>query len=181
MQTDRQDKGCAIMRRKFRVIIVSLIAITMLIICCISIFCSNERPEVYMNMINNAFDLSLNETNSQIYFEKSILSRDSIYVVFLHVFDGSLLNNININNQWSEDINFLEQHFLIPYSDIDGINSIIRTCKNGRCFYRLNVLDYKWHNFEMVVLANLANIYDFDKMGISCLCMPLKVKDLVKL
>lgn len=34
-------------------------------------------------------------------------------------------------------------------------------------------------DFEMVVLANLANIYDLDKMGISCLGMPLKVKDLV--
>ncbi|HAH18494.1 ANTAR domain-containing response regulator [Eubacterium uniforme] len=53
------------------------------------------------------------------------------------------------------------------------------------CGYKLadmictEVWEHVHEDFEMVLLTNPGNMYEFDKMGIATLSMPLKVKDLV--
>ena len=74
-----------------------------------------EKNPMYQNMVNSDFSIALNQTNSSVEFANSILSRDSIYVVYFDLtkeYTHSLEESAVFQNG---NITDLLQQYVEPY------------------------------------------------------------------
>lgn len=106
----------------------------MLILIVIKTNNKSDKNQIYRNMVNSDFSISLNQTNSSVVFANSILSRDSIYVVFFDLtteYAHFLEESVVFQNGNMTD---LLQQYVEPYIHlIDGLDVMIQDSKTTHC------------------------------------------------
>ncbi len=136
---------------KQSVIIILVLFIT--IICLLSLEQPKDKAQIYRNMTNNEFSTSLDSDNSTLKFANTILSRDSVYVVRFDIDDSVVSNLLNIDMEWTDDIDLLLQRYLLPHQQfIGGIDEIIHSVKEDKCVYRINIQNDVTGDFKLLVL-----------------------------
>ena len=133
------------------VVIVLVFAITS--ICLLSLERPKDKAQVYRNMINKEFSVSLDSENSILKSENTILSRDSVYVICFNIDDSVVSNLINADIEWKDEKDLLLQQYLLPHQQyIRGIDEIIRSVKYDNCLYKINIKDNVTGDFKLLVL-----------------------------
>ena len=104
-------------------------------------------------MINNEFSTSLDSDNSTLRSANTILSRDSVYVICFDIDESVVSNLLNIDIEWTDDIDLLLQRYLLPHQQfIGGIDEIIHSVKEDKCVYRINIQNDVTGDFKLLVL-----------------------------
>ena len=107
---------------------------SMLILIVIKTNNKSDKNQIYRNMVNSDFSISLNQTNRSVVFANSILSRDSIYVVFFDLtteYAHFLEESVVFQNGNMTD---LLQQYVEPYIHlIDGLDVMIQDSKTTHC------------------------------------------------
>ena len=104
-------------------------------------------------MINAAFGTSLSETNSDLKFSYTTLSRDSVYVIHFIVSDDFITEELKEENGWNNNFDLILQEYIIPYEKyIRGLDLMIKSGQTGQCYYNLAILDEIAENFKIVMI-----------------------------
>ena len=132
-------------------IIIPVFAITLT--CLLYLIRPKDKAQIYRNMINNEFSMSLDSDNSTLRSANTILSRDSVYVICFDI-DDSMANNLqNIDLEWKDEMDLLLQQYLLPHQQfIGGVDEIIRSVKEDKCLYKINIKNDVTGDFKLLVL-----------------------------
>ena len=151
--SDKQG-GCIVIMKKYN---KKLFALLLGILIIVGLYCllkpPKDRPQIYRNMINAAFGTSLSETNSDLKFSYTTLSRDSVYVIHFIVSDDFITEELKEENGWNNNFDLILQEYIIPYEKyIRGLDLMIKSGQTGQCYYKLAILDEIAENFKIVMI-----------------------------
>lgn len=133
--------------------VIIILVLFIIIICLLSLEQPKDKAQIYRNMINNEFSTSLDSDNSTLRSANTILSRDSVYVICFDIDESVVSNLLNIDIEWTDDIDLLLQRYLLPHQQfIGGIDEIIHSVKEDKCVYRINIQNDVTGDFKLLVL-----------------------------
>lgn len=122
-------------------------------ILCSKLKAPADKSQTYRNMINSAFGISLSETNSNLVYDYTMLSRDSVYIVSFSLSDDFIIEELKKENGWKNDFEFILPKYIIPYEkDFSDLNLIIKSSQMGQCYYKLVILNERTESFELVIV-----------------------------
>ena len=110
------------------------------LICILAAPYQGDKNQIYRNLVNSDFSITLDQTNSSVVFDNSILSRDSIYVIHFDLTPeyacfldkSAMFQNGNMPE--------LMQQYVEPYiHSIDGLDVMIQESKTAHCLIASNI------------------------------------------
>ncbi len=140
-------------RKHNKLLLVLLIVILIIMILCSKLKAPADKSQTYRNMIYSAFGISLSETNSNLVYANTILSRDSVYIVSFSLSDDFIIEELKKENGWKNDFEFILPKYIIPYEKyFSDLNLIIKSSQMGQCYYKLVILNERTESFELVIV-----------------------------